>query len=172
MADTYTLISSVTVGAGGAASIDFTSIPSTYTDLLLRVSPRSTRTGVSANELKVTFNGSTTSYSEKTLRGNGASASSGSYTSAGIANILIDSTDATASTFSSLDYYIPNYAGSNYKSVSTDSVSENNGTTAYATLDAGLWSNTAAITSIKIQDNDGNNLAQYSTAYLYGIKNS
>ena len=36
MATTYTLISSVTVGSGGAANIEFTSIPSTYTDLLLK----------------------------------------------------------------------------------------------------------------------------------------
>ena len=40
MADTYTLISSVTVGAGGASSIDFTSIPATYTDLLVKFSLR------------------------------------------------------------------------------------------------------------------------------------
>ena len=43
MATTYTLISSVTVGSGGAASIEFTSIPSTYTDLVLKLSARSSR---------------------------------------------------------------------------------------------------------------------------------
>lgn len=151
------------------ASIDFTSIPSGYTDLKLVVSVRGGRSSVDANELKVTFNGSTTSYSERTLRGSGSTVVSGSFTSAGIANVLTNATTSTANTFGSIEYYIPNYTSSNYKSVLIDSVSENNATAAYATLDAALWSNTSAITSIKIQDNDGNNLLQSTTATLYGV---
>jgi hypothetical protein len=172
MATTYEAIATVTVGSGGAANIEFTSIPGTYTDLLLRISARSTRSGVDANELKITFNNNTSNYSERTLRGSGSAVTSSSFTSAGIANVLTNATTSTASTFGSTDYYIPNYASANNKSVSADGVSENNGTAAYATFDAGLWSNSAAISSVKIQDNDGNNLAQYSTATLYGIKNS
>jgi hypothetical protein len=64
--------------------------------------------------------------------------------------------------------YIPNYASSNYKSFSIDSVTENNGTVAYQIMHAGVWSNTAAITSLTITA-AGGNLAQYSTATLYGV---
>lgn len=165
MANTYTLISSVTVGAGGAASIDFTSIPATYTDLVLKVSARST--GV-ATSLDIALNGSTSSFTNKYLQGSGSAASSGSLARyAG----LVTGTDQTASTFANCEIYIPNYAGNTNKSFSGDAVQENNATTSYAGLVANLWSNTSAITSISLTNTTGN-LAQYSTAYLYGIKNS
>jgi hypothetical protein len=66
--------------------------------------------------------------------------------------------------------YIPNYAGSSNKSVSIDSVTENNATGAYSGLTAALFASTAAITSFGIST--GSNFVQYSTATLYGIKNS
>jgi hypothetical protein len=68
-----------------------------------------------------------------------------------------------------MEVYIPNYAGSAYKSISIDAVDENNASSAYSVLTAGLWSNTAAITSLRLTDNNGGYL-QYTTAYLYGIK--
>jgi hypothetical protein len=78
---------------------------------------------------------------------------------------------STASTFGSTEIYITNYAGSSNKCLSSDSVNENNATTAYSVLTAWLWSNTSAITSLSItSDGAGNNFAQYSTATLYGIK--
>ena len=168
MANTYTLISSVTVGAGGASSIDFTSIPATYTDLLVKLSTRTT--GAAVADVSLRFNSATTNYSYRDIEGNGSTAASYSGTSflwAGEAN----RGDATASTFANIEIYIPNYAGSTNKSISVDSVTENNGTLAYSDLIAGLWSNTSAITSISLLLSSGNH-AQYSTAYLYGIKNS
>ena len=167
MADTYTLISSVTVGAGGASSIDFTSIPATYTDLLVKLSSRNTSTG---GAIYLRFNGSTSSYTVRYLEGNGAAASSGTDSTYLYVSEL-NTSSTTASTFSSADIYIPNYAGSTNKSVSADSVSENNATTAYAGIYAGLWSNTSAITQVTLYPS-ANTFAQYSTAYLYGIKNS
>ncbi len=74
-------------------------------------------------------------------------------------------------TFANGEIYIPNYTASVNKSVSIDSVTENNATSAIAALDAGLWANTAAITSINLNGNNGN-FVQYSTAYLYGIVKS
>jgi hypothetical protein len=172
MANTMTLIASSTAGVGGTAAFDFTSIPSTYTDLCVKLSLRDTSAGNDTGKTWVTFNNNTSSYSEKALYGNGASA--GSFSASG-ANLTLNGNSAdsfgnTANTFASLDIYIPNYAGSNYKSVSSDTVSEQNGTTAYSVLDAGLWSNTSAITRITITSNLL--YTQYSTAYLYGIKNS
>jgi hypothetical protein len=174
MANTMTLISSVTVGAGGASSIDFTSIPSTYTDLCLKFSARTTRPST-GSDIYLQFNGVTTAtYSFRRLYGYGSGAASGSLTndSAGGFAGNADAANNTASTFGNAEVYIPNYAGSTAKSWSVDSVLENNATDAIAEIIAGLWSGTAAITSIKLQDYTGYNFVQYSTAYLYGVKNA
>ena len=167
MANTMTLISSVTVGSGGAATISFSSIPATYTDLIVKLSGRF---DAGQNKVFISFNGSTANLSFRSLLGTGSSALSQSG-STGEA-LLGDNSGFTANTFSNSEMYIPNYAGSNYKSVSADAVSENNGTLAYAFSYATLWSNTAAITSITLTPDTGANFTQYSTAYLYGVKNA
>jgi hypothetical protein len=163
--NTFTKIASVTVGSGGATSIDFTSIPSTFTDLCLKISVRSNQAN-NANTLSITFNGSSANFTSRLIEGSGSSAVSFS----SINNIgNAQGTSSTSNTFSSVDLYIPNYAGSTNKSFSADGVTENNGTTAYATLAAGLWSQTAAITSVSITITS---FVQYSTATLYGISKS
>jgi hypothetical protein len=173
MPNTYTLIASNTVGSGGVASVTFSSFAATYTYLKIVVSTRASDS--SPPGLLITFNGATTNFSHRYLLGDGASAASGTNAySIGSASIYAgtsEGTSNTASTFSSHDIYIPNYTGSNYKSVSIDAASENNAATAYAVFSAGLWSNTAAITSVSLSFNSGN-FVQYSTFYLYGIKNS
>lgn len=147
--------------------MEFTSIPSTYTDLVLKVSARSGST--TGTNVAITFNGSSSNVSMKLLYGNGSSAAS-----------LSDATKIaweqsistyTANTFSNGEVYIPNYAGSNYKSMSFDDGSENNATLAYTELGAGLWSSTAAINQITLTSSSAN-FVQYTTATLYGIKNS
>jgi hypothetical protein len=171
MANTFTKIASVTVGSGGSASIDFTSIPSTYTDLCIKISARSTRTAYAQDDLYYKYNGSSTSLSGLQIRASGSAViSTTGWTTYGYGG-QIDSNSATSNTFSNVEIYIPNYAGSNYKSSSVDGVEENNATEAYANLLANLWSNTAAITSIALTAAAGN-FVQYSTATLYGIKNS
>lgn len=158
------LISTVTVGAGGAASIDFTSIPGTYTDLLLVFSTRPGSTDTSWVQ-SLRFNGLTTNLSMRTLEGDGATATSG--TNATRIDPINEGSNATANTFSNGQAYIPNYAGSTNKSVSIDSISETNATTAYQRLAAGLWSSTAAITQVSLIA--PTTYAQYSSASLYGI---
>ena len=166
MPTTCKLIAKVTVGSGGASNIEFTSIPGTYTDLWLVVTARNASS--SGGALELTFNGSGSSYSSRYLQGNGASASSATYTTSTILAGDMNVSTTTASTFSSVSVSIPNYAGSTNKSVSAESVEERNGTTAYITAIAGLWSNTAAITSVKVAPNL-NTFAQHSSAFLYGI---
>ena len=171
MATTFTKIASVEVGAGGQASIDFTTIPSTYTDLVLKFS---LFTSYSSNYIsaQITFNGSTSGYSQKMVYGTGSSALSASGSGSYIDwSAYGTGTTATANTFGNGEIYIPNYAGASNKSISADSVSENNATQAIAALTAGLWANTAAINRVTLTGNGGN-IAQYSTAILYGIKNS
>lgn len=157
-------ISTVTVGSGGASSIDFVNIPQNYTDLVIKVSARNV--SGSADGLYLTLNGSTSSFTYRDLyaNGTGASSSSGSLRIAGYS----DGANMTASTFANSEIYIPNYSGSNYKSISTDGTTENNATLSYSALVATLWSNTSPITSISITS--GVNLAQYSSATLYGIR--
>jgi hypothetical protein len=169
--NTFTKIASVSVGGGGASSIDFTSIPSTYTDLVIKISLRAETTGIDA--AKLTFNGSSSGYSYRSLwsSGSGTPQSFNGSTDGYFQLQYSGGTSSTASTFTSGEVYVPNYAGSNNKSASLDQVQENNATTAYIVPMALLWANTSAITSIKIQQTTGN-IAQYSTATLYGVSKS
>jgi hypothetical protein len=172
MASTLVALQTVTVGAGGSASITFSSIPQTYNDLVVKYSGRSTY-ALSASDVYMTFNSSTTGYSGKLLYGTGSGTGSASQTSGSSFNWtgFIPGANATSSTFGNNEFTITNYSGSNYKSLSVDGVSENNGTEAYQALVANLWSNTEAITSITLTPAYGN-FAQYSTATLYGVYKS
>ena len=174
MANTYIQIgSAVTVGVSGAATMSFTSIPATYTDLVLKLTTRDTAATVDTGAVKVTFNSSATGYTNRNVVGTGSATSSGTagttYIDAGL-NALMPTAGNTASVFSNIELYIPDYAGSNNKSVSVDTAGENNQANTYCGLVAALWSNSAAITSISIAPTTL--FAQYSTATLYGIKNS
>ena len=168
MANTFELIASVTVGSGGSASIDFTSIPSTYTDLVLKTC---TRFADTTTDPKISINGSTTTFTRRHIQGNGTAASSGSGSDGWIGTT--DGSGQTASTFGNSEVYLPNYTAATNKSYSVDTVSENNASDAKATLLAGLWSTTSTISSISISALSGSaNFVQYSTAYLYGVKNA
>lgn len=183
MANTYTLISSTTVTSGTTVSL--TSIPQTYTDLLLLVSARSTYTGGGAVNMAMSFNSNGSSYTGRSIQFYAASSVVGNSTTTvtynGITGALLRvmavgvSPVTTVSTFGNSSIYIPNYTSSNYKSYSTDTVTEANSTAGNGPqgilLDAGLWSNTAAITSIDFGLEVGDFVSP-STFYLYGIKNS
>jgi len=170
MAANYVLIEKISVGAAGASSVTFSGIPQTgYTDLVIKASAKSER--VSANNMdyfKIKFNSSATGYTDRSLYGNGSAAASetNNATSYGFDFVL---NGTSGSTFSNFEMYIPNYTSANYKSWSVDAVAEENATSAIQALNANLWSNTAAITSISIESANAVNLKQYSTFYLYGV---
>jgi len=172
MANTYTLIASVTVGSGGASSIDFTSIPSIYTDLKLKLSFRFTSNSV---DTYLKFNNSSSAqYGYTYLRFNpDVGVASGTATGQTIDNYAMfsDASTWTSNTFGNAVLYIPNYTSSNNKSFSLDSVTENNSSDAWGQIHAGLWSNTSAINQITFTNPSGD-FAEYSTAYLYGISNA
>lgn len=168
MANTFELISSVTVGSGGAASMTLSSIPSTYTDLCVVVSARTDRAAV-PDYVGIKPNNSASNLSMRILEGYNNSVSSG--TDSYIYGYCPGSS-ATSSTFGSMQFYLPNYNSSNFKSVSVESNVENNATAGGNWMTAGLWSSTAAITSVVIYPVLGSNFVQYSTAYLYGVKNA
>ena len=167
-------ISTVTVGSGGAASINFTSIPAIYTDLVLKLSARGAA-NFNPRNLYLNFNSDTgNNYLFRFLYGSGSSAGSSNSSSEGFTNTAwvgyISGNTSTASTFGNTEIYIPNYAGSAYKSISSDAVTENNATAAYASLHASTWNSTSPITSIQLTCSNSENFAQYSTATLYGIR--
>jgi hypothetical protein len=174
MASTYTLISS-NVLSSSAASVTFSSIPSTYTDLVLRVSGRTTVTGQAMDVMTLQFNGlGGTSYSITRLTGNGSAAASSRNSGVDVINAyyILDAADATANTFGSVEVYIPSYTIAQNKPVSVIGSQENNLAAAYTAATAGLWQNTSAITQIAITSTGGGNLVSGSSFYLYGIKNS
>jgi hypothetical protein len=171
MGNTFKKIQTVTVGSGGSATIAFTSIPQTYTDLKIVISARSTTNLLYGFPIKLRFNGATddTNLSSRAVEGSGTAASS--YTNSFIYLNATNGATSTSNVFSSHEVYIPNYTSANNKSVSVEGLLENNGTEAYMSLQAGLWSNTAAITAISIVDTSGGSFVQYTTATLYGVIN-
>jgi hypothetical protein len=167
MANTYEAIATITLGSD-QANVEFTSIPATYTDLVVLVSARLVR-ATNGGTLNVNFNGSSANLSARNMWGSGSTTSSN--TDARLV-ALIPGGNTTASVFSNFQLYVPNYAGSTNKSWSSDFVSENNATAGYDGFTAGLWSQTTAINAIKFIDNGAGDLLSGSTFYLYGIKNS
>jgi hypothetical protein len=163
-------IADVTVGSP-QATVTFSDIPSGYTDLKIVVSARTNRSGQPVDTIKITFNGNTSSYSNRGLGGTGSVAFS--FTNAGSASIEDNAATtadaATANTFGNGEIYIPNYTSSNNKSVSTDGVGENNATASYQFMTAGLWANSAAITSISLAPLVGTAFTTNSTFTLYGV---
>jgi hypothetical protein len=155
------LIEAKTLGSN-TASVTFSSIPQTYTDLKLVISSRTSFATTSS--LLFQPNGSTSNLTAKRIYGTGTTVLSDTGT-----NALQNGQDTTSNTFTNIEVYFPNYTSSNYKSFSLDGVMENNATFAYAYMLAYLWSDTAAISSLTLAA-DGN-FVSGSTFYLYGISN-
>jgi hypothetical protein len=165
-AGAYDSISTATVTSGGTSSITFSSIPSTYTHLQLRIL---TFSASPSGDLRLQFNGDTgTTYSNHYLYGIG----SGTPTSQGGANSTYipaafagSTTQAGISVVDILDYTDTN----KYKTVKSLGGLDVNGVGGYVLFSSGNWRNTTAITSATLFIN-GANLNQYSQISLYGIK--
>jgi len=172
MANTFNPIAKITVGSGGGSMV-FTNIPQTYTDLVLFVSGRTGWTTDTNDQIRIYLNGNTSSYAHKLLLGTGSSTTDGdgSGTAPGI-NAQTETGAMTANVFSNDFIYIPSYTSSSQKSILHDHVTENNATLSYITLGATRWANTSPVTSITISTFRGADWAQYSSATLYGVKNS
>ena len=164
-----TVIEHYEVGSGGQASIEFTSIPDTYTDLYLVLSLRSDRSGQYGDGVVIKPNGSASNGTARYLQAYNGSVASG--TRANISGGGAAAALTTASTFSSCSVYIPNYTSTSAKSISTDGVVEHNGTQAIQGIEANLWnpSPNVAITSLTINPEIGTNFVEFSSATLYGI---
>jgi hypothetical protein len=166
---TMTLISTQTIASGTASTISFTSIPQTYTDLILLASVRDDR-GFDQGPMLIGINGAGyTNGARRQMLGTGTSVNSSGQTGNDGWFGYINESTSTANVFSSATVYIPNYATSLAKLYSSDVVQEANGATAYQTLYGGSFGSTAAITSLQIGAFQTSAFVQYSTFSLYGV---
>lgn len=166
--ETLTLIEKITVGSSSVASITFSNIPQTYTDIKVLVSARTSGSG--DFRAYVYPNGATTNLSSMNIYADGSSAYSNTYSNGAI-GFFINTADEGATIFGNGEIYFPNYSSSGYKGFSLDGATEHNGTGPYYGISSGRWNNNSTITSLEMRPTLGS-FVQYSTFYLYGIKNS
>ena len=174
--NSYESIATVTVGSGGTSTITFSSIPSTYQHLQLRIAASTNRATFAVDNVFVTFNGDTgANYSHHFLQGDGSSASAGNSTSTNDVRSGSVPSSAAPNVFGVSVFDILDYKDTNkYKTTRSLSGFDLNGTVSgiggFVQLYSGNWRNTNAITSITLNRQTGSNFIQYSSFALYGIK--
>lgn len=166
-------IATVSVGSGGAANAEFTSIPATYAHLQIRAIAKAAATASdAAYDLRLSFNSNTTGsdYNEHYLYGNGSSVGAGVNTNNRIIGTSMGS--GNASMFAVNVYDILDYANTNkYKTIRTLCGWDANGS-GQVTFMSQVWMKTNAINSITIDFNTGPSFGQYSHFALYGIRSA
>ena len=145
--------------------ITFSSIPATYTDLILIIQVITQTDDASLN---LRFNGDTgTNYSHRSLYGEGTSPGTTSQQSAAQIRIFGEYWGTSTTIPTMVKVHIFNYAGSTNKTILSEASGDKNGGGEVGRF-VGLWRNTGAINSITIN----NSVANLTTMTLYGIKNS
>lgn len=171
--NSYESIATVTVGAGGASSIAFSSIPSTYKHLQIRGIFRSTTTGGADNVAFRLNSDSGANYATHALIGNGSSASAAAFTGNTYGYLPSASPDSgdTTGIFGAAVIDILDYSNTS-KNTTVRALNgyDDNGSNAYrrVQLSSNLWLNTAAVNDVTFYNSA--NFAQYSSFALYGIK--
>ena len=159
-------IETVTVGAGGATSIDFQNIPQTYTDLVILLSSRQSTSSFQGQRLY--FNNTDTNLRNNYLLGTG----SGTQASAAATGYFgsIAGTNVSASIFDNTFIYISNYTSTSLvKTFSAENIAPANANLAYLGITNGTWNSTSAITRVTLFPDGGGSYTQYSSATLYGV---
>ena len=174
MANTYTLISSTTLGST-SQSVTFSSIPSTYTDLAIKMSIRSDRANTWFIPTIRFNNDSGSNYSWQYIRYDAGSLGGNRSVnqSYGWVGVGTGSTSAT-NFFGISDVYISNYSSSLNKSFTAYGVTANTNSTTHTYTNTGLWRNTSAVSTIVLDASleSGGNFVSGSSFYLYGISKS
>jgi hypothetical protein len=170
MTATYDKIATTTLGSN-TPSLDFTSIPATYTDLVLVI-----RYAGSSNDQNslLRFNNDTASnYSRTALLGNGSSASSVRSSSATFIQMVTNYGAGTS--LASGNYQIiqiQNYSNTTtHKTALVRTYAQNDSGAGEVGTTVGLWRSTSAINQVTYSQGSGNIIAG-STATLYGIKSA
>jgi len=166
----FTSIQTVTVGSGGASSISFSSIPSTYTHLQIRGIGAANSS--SQKQLVIQLNGDSTAghYADHLLVGDGSTASAGNDTGLGAMYFDRLSPGSSSSAFGAFVIDILDYANTNKnKTVRVLGGWDGNGSGQIA-LGSGLWMQTSAVNSVTLFSDGAVNINQYSQFALYGVK--
>ena len=178
-ANSYESIATVTVGSGGSSTITFSSIPSTYTHLQLRILAQTNRGTYGIDDLLMTFNSSTSSYAYHFLFGDGGSSAADAYSSQSNLRLGAGSVGTTTgSNWGAMVVDILDYRSTNKnKTVRILGGADCNGTVGglggRVGLSSGLWYATpAAVSSLTLTPSTGTSISQYSHFALYGIKGS
>ena len=169
-------IATVTVGSGGSSSISFTSIPSTYKHLQVRMIARTNRAST-VDAMSLRFNGVSTgsAYAWHDLFGVGSGGGGDPFTEAVSSTNEIKFYRATAasaasSIFGTVIIDVLDYADTNKnKTVRYLGGQDQNGS-GEIIFGSGLWTSTSAINQLDITSFTGNSFVQYSSFALYGIK--
>lgn len=161
-------IATVSVGSGGASTVDFTSISSSYTHLQLRFIAASSSADM---DIWARFNSdSGTNYARHRIYGDGSSVAADAEANSNAIDTF-GRTGSGTSNFSANVVDILDYANTNkYKSTRSLFGRDSNGS-GYMMFSSGLWMNTNAITSISLFPQTGN-FTQYSHFALYGCKSA
>jgi hypothetical protein len=171
MASTYTPIATGT-SSGSSNGITFSSIPQTYTDLILVVNYRSQAAASTDGLYLNADNTSLGNFSSTILIGNGSSASSARYTSDYYGSFCgyVPAASTASGTFGTAIVHIMNYTNTTtFKTAITRTGTAGSYTTAAVSLLRG----TGAITSVSpFVYGGGSNLVSGSTATLYGVKSA
>jgi hypothetical protein len=165
MPDTSTEIAIATTnGNGSSNSITFSSIPSTYTDLRLVATFKST---VGTSGWYIYFNGDNTNtyYSRTYLAGDGASAISSRNSNATEIVASYSGISTTIPTLTTID--VMSYAGSTFKTSLISTSADRNGS-GFTLNEVGLFRSTSAISSLTFKT-DATAFTTDSTFTLYGI---
>jgi hypothetical protein len=175
VATDYESIATVTVGAGGASSVDFNSISSAYTHLQIRYIAKNSSTSAGGADFMVTVNGDTTNtnYYSHYLFGNGATPTAGALQIGGYYGYLGQmATNATGQTsmFSGGVTDILDYKDTNKKKTLRSLLGFDLNGSGRIYLTSNLWNSTSAVTSLSFSSPSGGTFTQYSTFALYGIK--
>jgi hypothetical protein len=170
-AGAYDSLATVTVGVGGAASVSFTSIPSTYKHLQIRQIAKSTSTG-GYILLRPNNDSTFTNFRWHYVAGDGATATASNGQSASLTGVVLNNSlvaSSATSVFSASIVDILDYADTNKnKTFRTIEGWDQNGSGNIG-LDSSLWLSTTAISSIVLVPSTAS-FAQYSSFALYGIK--
>lgn len=166
----YESIATTTVGAGGSATVTFSSIPQTYTHLQVRIFAKSGRARLQNGGLVMQVNGSYPTY-QHSLYGLGSTAGAGAGAGSS-SSTFIQVTGTTATNIFGVGVidildYATTTKNKTLRALSGDDTNGNG----EIYLTSALINSTSAITSISFASTDAvDNIQQYSSFALYGIK--
>lgn len=166
-ASAFDSIATTTVGAGGTSTITFSSIPSTYTHLQVRLICAN-NSSYYDSDIVMRFNGDTGSnYYKHRIYGSGSSVA----TDAGAGTTMqVARSGGAAGVFGASVIDILDYTNTSKNKVVRSLYGQDSNGSGYMMFSSGLWNNTSAVTSLTLNDANFNGFVQYTHAALYGIK--